>query len=247
MDKSVKAVEDALKDGKQIHASPETMKTMREKGLPVPDLDEIIPWEDYVEKLFGHDKKEKALNRVKKLPQLANIPVPAITNIYKEILKCIAHGLNGAAITLSCVLLDHMLKYSIFKVEMNGFVTYDQEKWDQIEGLAFGDAIGRAASCKLITKEERKALHEFREKVRNPYLHYNLLNIVKDVTAHNIQTLEISSGNVTTSTISAADDPTIQPSAKAFVDEKNLPLIFSFVNEFVAKLWKKIEPLSKSS
>lgn len=247
MDKSTKAIEDAIQKNKQIVGSPKTMKALREKGLPLPDDTEIVPWETYINRLFDENEKQKALARVKRLPHLPNIPVPAVTNIYKEILKCMAFGANGAAITLSCVLLDHMLKYSIFKIEMNGFGQYDQEKWDKVEALTFGDAIGRAASCSLLTKQDKKALHEFRVKVRNPYLHYNLLEIVRDVTAHNVETLELKTGIVSTAAISAADDPTIQPSAKAFVDEKNLLVIFSFVNDFVLKLWEKLEPLQTSS
>jgi hypothetical protein len=177
-DKKVKKVVDAAKDqDTEIGYNPLARERLRSMGLDVPDVAKIVPWQDYVERLFSEDNKKAALERVRKLPPLPDIPVRAVVKLYQEILKCIAFGLSGAAITLLSVLAEFMLKYAAYKMEMGAFVIYDPIKADEFERLEFGDAVGRAARHRLLEKGRRKDLNDFRDKIRNPYLHYNLKKI----------------------------------------------------------------------
>jgi hypothetical protein len=45
---------------------------------------------------------------------------PSIQSLYNEIKEAIIFGLNGAAITLSGVLVEHALKYATYKIEGAG-------------------------------------------------------------------------------------------------------------------------------
>lgn len=238
-----KKVEKAIENGKRIYSNPKSIRKLKELGVDVPDDSKLISWEDYISRIFSDPNKSKALERVKQLPPLPNIPLHAITLQYVEILKCIALGLNGAAISLSAILVEHMLKYAVYTVEMGGFKTNNPQKLDEIENVEFGNIVGRAAKNRLLSKIEKKALNEFREGVRNPYLHYNLKKITTSVVVKNVERVNLISGGTEIIDISAKDDRTIRPSAKKFVDEKNVLIVFRFANDVVKNLWEKIEHL----
>lgn len=236
-------VEQAISEGKQIVANPKTLNKLREVGMDIPDGSGVTPWEEYVKDLFNDEHKDQALERVRKLPPLPDLNVEALIIQYSEILKCVAYGLNGAAITLCCVLVEFMLKFAIFKVEMGGFGKYDESKWDELENLEFGDAIGRAANNRLLSSSQKKKLNEFRVQIRNPYLHYNIKKITKDMILRNVERLNLATGEVKTLNIPAKGDPTVQPSAKLFNDERQVFDVFAFTNSIVTELWDKIQPL----
>jgi hypothetical protein len=238
-----KLIKDLEAEGGRAIANPKTMQELRELGIDIPDGSQIIPWNEYLDSVFSEDNKKKAKERLQRLPELPNIPVPAVTSIYKEILKNIALGLNGTAITLSCVLVEYMLKFSAYKVEMGGFKRYDSAKLDEFEKLEFGDAVGRATKNGLLSKQEKKELHEFRDKIRNPYLHYNLKKITSKIYIKGLKTLNTKTGEVEIKDVRAEDDPVIQAQAKPFADENQINEVFSFANKIVHSLWAKIEHL----
>jgi len=238
-----KRIEKAISDGGQITGSPKAFEKLSQMGVKVDDWATITPWEDYVEQLFGNGKKIEALKQVQRLPPLPDIHVPAAVQMYREIIKCTAFGLDGAAITLSCLLAEYFLKFAIFKVEMGGFKRYDPEKWDELENLEFGRAIGRAAKNGLLSKLQKKQLAIFREEVRNPYLHYNIRRITAGLVLKGVERVRLETGESEIVDLAAHSDPTVQPGAKKFADAQQLIPVFRFVNGLVSDLWDKITHL----
>ncbi|MGB3144464.1 MAG: hypothetical protein WBB24_10165 [Maribacter sp.] len=112
-----------------------------------------------------------------------------LKEVRTEICYCIFFGLHQAAITLTNHLLENTLKtgllYSEFGVKLlsdvNKMDTLYKEGLDKFNGLDLNDTINRSCSKGLITKEEKKILHEFRERLRNGFSHSDSRKIFKDV------------------------------------------------------------------
>lgn len=109
---------------------------------------------------------------------------PELDPVRDEICKCILFDLNQAAITLTNHLLESALKkclihkYTIDKKYSNyidsediykeGISKFDNKKSD------LSKSINAACSYGLISKEQKKSLHFFREKFRNSYSHASM-------------------------------------------------------------------------
>lgn len=103
-----------------------------------------------------------------------------------EISLCIIFGLCQAAITLTNHLLESLLKYVLMtkhflsskKAEREvkaPIVTFLIERYEEgrklYEAANLSETINRACTSGLITKEQKRCLHQFREQFRNAYSH----------------------------------------------------------------------------
>jgi hypothetical protein len=237
-----KEIEDAIAAGASVRGNRRSFQQIRDWGVEVADGSRIVPWEEFVEKLFSDEQRSKALERARQLPELPDIPLPSVIGIYREIIKDIIFGTNGAAITLSSILAEYMLKFAAYKIEMGGFQKHDVAKWDEFEKTTFGPAIERAAKNGLLSDDRKKSLIDFKNKTRNPYLHYNIKKITEGVSIE-VTSVNIKTGESEIVTLHADTDPIIQPDAKRFVDEKKVLEIFNYANDFVKEMWSKIAHL----
>lgn len=238
-----KRIEDAVANGLTVHGNRRAYQKIRDWGIEIADGSRIVPWEEFVEKLFSDDQKEKALQRARQLPELPDIPLPSVIGMYREIIRGIILGTNGAAITLSSILVEYMLKFATYKVEMGGFQKHDSSKWDEFEKTTFHPAIERAEKNGLLSAERKQSLIDFKNKTRNPYLHYNIKKITEGVVLRNVTRLNINTGETDVLDLYTETDPTIQPGAKRFVDEDKVLAIFTYANDFVKEMWSKISHL----
>lgn len=111
---------------------------------------------------------------------------PELDPLRHEICICVMFGLCQAAITLTNHLLESLLKYALIithgknkkqkEEEIKGrLITSFIGKYE--EGIQiYGDAnldktINRACTLGLITKDQKKILHQFRDRFRNAYSH----------------------------------------------------------------------------
>jgi len=111
---------------------------------------------------------------------------PELDPLRYEICICIMFGLCQAAITLTNHLLESLLKYALIishgkekkqkEEEIKGrVVSAFKEKYE--EGIKLYDNAGLeknincACTIGLISKEQKKQLHQFRERFRNAYSH----------------------------------------------------------------------------
>jgi len=222
-------------DATQFIASSETIEQLVKDGLK---LEKKKPQTDvqYIEQLFA-GRKERAKELLKQFPVPPQIPLPPITSLYEEIRECILFGLNGAAVTLSAVLVEFAIKHAIVD-HTKGIEVYDKKEWDRLEAKELGKVIDEAANHKLFEPNEVKRLKTFKDKVRNPYLHYNIKKIttgavMQEAFAYDMKTRSI----VKKYNLRAEENPFLWQLAKKHIDEQTVLDIFQFADSVVKRLF----------
>lgn len=230
-----KIMEELAKGFDRLIVSPETLEELRSQGIPF----DIVP-SPTIGELF-EERKEKAYTKVSQLPALPEGLPPAIQALYQEIRECIFFGLNGAAITMSSILIEYVLKYTTFIKESGGYKNADPQMWDKFEDMELATAINRAKRAGLLDSKMAKRLHSFRVTIRNPYNHYNIKKITINIVARKVKRLDVKTGEVQEIDIEAQDSPMIQAQVKPLVDEYHVLPVFHFADEVVKYLLPKIK------
>ena len=230
-----KIMEELAKSSDRIIVNPETLQELKSQGIPF----DIIPSRT-IDELF-EQRREKAIVKAPHLPILPQGLPPSIQALYQEIRECIFFGLNGAAITMASILIEYVIKHTIYIKESGGYKNADSQKWDEFENMALSPAINRAKKAGLLDEKMAKRLHSFRETIRNPYNHYNIKKITKNVVAQKVQRLNVNTGKVWEIDIEAESSPMVQTQAKPFMDEHHVLPVFHFADEVVKYLLPKIE------
>jgi len=233
--KDIEKIMDALAKGSdRIIVSPETLEKLKRLGIPF----DVIP-APTIEELF-EKRKQNAIVKVKQLPALPHNLPPAIQALYQEIRECIFFGLNGAAITMSSILIEFVLKYTTFIIEAGGYQNADPQKWDEFESMEFSSTINRAKKAGLLDAKMAKRFHSFRERIRNPYNHYNIKKITENVVAKKAKQVNTETGEIKEIDIEAKNSPMIQTQAKPFMDEYHVMNVFHFADEAVKYLLRQL-------
>lgn len=219
-------------DADRIVANPSDMVQLLRAGVR-PQPPPRLSIEERVERLFS-GRKECAVERAKALPVAPDPAPPAVVSLYNEIAESIVFGLNGAAITLSGVLVEFVLKYATYIREVGGFLKYDSDRWDEFERITFGRAIKRAKAAGLLTDQWMNDLQRFMKKFRNPYSHYNIRKITSDGVWDKVKVVNFVTASVEEKTIAVKDDPVLQAQAKPIVDSMHVYQVLGFADE-VAK------------
>ena len=228
-----KIMEELARGSDRIIVNPETLEALKSQGIPF----DIVP-SPTIGRLFDQ-RKEKAYSIASYLPSLPRGLPPVIQALYQEIRECIFFGLNGAAITMSSILIEYVIKHTTFIIEAGGYKDADPQKWDEFENMELATAINRAKGRGLLDPKMAKKLHSFRETIRNPYNHFNK-EITKNVVAEKVKRLDVKTGEVEEIDIEAKDSPMIQAQAKPFMDEYHVLPVFYFADEVVKYLLPKI-------
>lgn len=229
-----KIMDDLAKDSVRIIVNPETLEDLKRQGIPF----DTIP-SPTIEELF-ETRKNIALSKAQYLPTLPLGLPPQIQALYQEIRECIFFGLNGAAITLSSILVEYVLKYTTFIKESGGHENANPQKWDEFENMELSAAINRAKNRGLLDSKMAKRLHSFRETIRNPYNHFNIKKITINVVAKKVKRVDVKTGAVEEIDIEAKDSPMIQAQAKPVLDEYYVLPAFCFADEVVKYILPKI-------
>ena len=219
-----------------IITNPEDLSGLQKDGLKLDPAVSITP-QEHVEKLF-EAKKKLALDVLNKIPMLPNVPIPTIGLLWKEIVECVLFGNNGAAISLSAVLVEYALKEAIIKNKhSNG---YNAEEWNRIEKIEFGTAIEEAKKLNILSDDNTvRKFQDFKNRIRNPYLHYNIKKITKSVRANKVKKLDIQTQKVEEVQLDTENDPILWPYAKKFVDKNGLEEVLNFACYAVGLLLNK--------
>ena len=227
-------MEELAKSSDRIIVSPETLEELKSQGIPF----DVIP-SPTVDELF-EQRRKKANEKAPLLPRLPEDLPPSIQALYQEIRECIFFGLNGAAITMSSILIEYVIKHTTYIKESGGYKSTDPNKWDEFEDMELSPAINRAKRAGLLDSKMAKRLHSFRKTIRNPYNHYNIKKITKNVVAQKVQRLNVNTGQVEEVDIEAENSPMIQTQAKPFMDEHHVLPVFHFADEVVKYLLPQI-------
>ncbi|MDY6863032.1 MAG: hypothetical protein SV062_08585 [Thermodesulfobacteriota bacterium] len=221
-----KIMEELAISSDKIIVNPSTLEELKSQGIPF----DIVP-SPTIDELF-EQRRIKAKENAPLLPILPEGLPPSIQALYQEIRECIFFGLNGAAITMSSILIEYAIKYATHVKESGGHDSGDPDKWDEFEEMELSPAINRA--------KRAKRLHSFRTTIRNPYNHYNIKKITKNVAAQKVKRLYVHTGQVEEVDIEAENSPMIQTQAKPFMDEHHVLPVFHFADEVVKYFLQKI-------
>jgi hypothetical protein len=240
--KNLEEILGELPQGSQGILSPSTEERLGKRGIHIPKPPKLT-LEESINYIFSDDRKQQALATAKQLPRPPEIPAPSIQSLYTEIRQAIILGLNGAAITLCGILVEHTLKYATYKIEVGGFAKYDPDKADEFERLTLGPAIDRAAKAGLVEAENVEKLKYFKDTYRNPYNHYNLKKITSNYYIEGLRIVNTKTGDVETRDVAAKDDLVVQAQAKPRADADNVLDVFIFADSVVKALWIKLTQL----
>lgn len=218
-----------------IISNPKTIENLQQRGVkfdtPTPKTQKQI-----IDALF-QQRKSIALAVISKFPVTPNIAIPTIGFLYDEIRECILFGLNGAAISLCAILVEFSLKHAIVKKNLGD--TYNKTEWDRIESKELGPTIEEARELNIIDQEMKEALISFKDTVRNPYLHYNIKKITKNVVANKIKKIDVNEQKVEEIDLLAEDNPITWSFAKRFVDRETVINVFNFADRTIKYLFEK--------
>jgi hypothetical protein len=114
---------------------------------------------------------------------------PEYDFIRKEICTCLIMGLDQAAITLTNHLLEKFLRLSLIYKEIENPLIDKlkglDEKYklpkDKYADKDLSNNINQACSKGIITKDEKKILHKYREEFRNGYSHADMDKTFKNI------------------------------------------------------------------
>lgn len=226
-----------VKGSTHIISSPKTIQALQAKGVKF-DKPVIKTTDQFIDELF-EQRKKIALSNIGEFPRAPQIAIPTIGFLYDEIRECILFGLNGAAISLSAVLVEFSLKHAIVKKKSKEL--YDKSEWGRIENIELGPTIKKARELDIIDDKAKEALISFKNTIRNPYLHYNIKRITKDVAANKVKKVNINTKEVEEKNMLAKDNPILWGFAKKFVDRERVLDIFVFTDKFVKLLFEKQE------
>ncbi|EKD86594.1 MAG: hypothetical protein ACD_37C00225G0007 [uncultured bacterium] len=135
------------------------------------------------------------------------------------------------------VLVEFSLKHAIVK-KIQGD-TYNKTEWDRIESKELGPTIVEARKYNIIDEVMKNALISFKNTVRNPYLHYNIKKITKNVIANKVKKIDVNTQKVEEVDLPAEDNPITWGFAKRFVDRETVFNVFIFADKTVKYLFEK--------
>lgn len=222
------------KGATHIIVAPETVEIAINAGVKLEKTPPMSD-EEYVGKLFGARKKV-ALSVIDRLPPSPSVAIPPIGSLYEEIKECILFGLNGAAITLSAILVEFSLKHAIIN-RTKGVDLYNKEEWDRLENKELGPVIKEAQQLKIIDENGATELNRFKNEVRNMYLHYNIKKITTGAIMQRATRLNVETGKaVVEYNLKAEEHPILWQMSKQKIDEQSVMPIFLFADLLVKQL-----------
>lgn len=230
-----KKLDELVKHADYIVSNPDTLEKMKAKGLPIKSV--FTTYNEYLDKLF-EEKRKISDSLIKKLPRLdENIANATIQSLYDELKQCFVLGIPGAGITLAVILLELTLKYRLFEERVK---SDKNSPWEHIEQLDFTKVVNTLKNQKVISLEEKKELDKFNEETRNPYIHYNIKKLLKDVVATELPSINIETGEVVIHrNVKATDYPHLWFSAKKVRDKQSVESIVNFCIFWGNKLLSK--------
>ncbi|OQA83635.1 MAG: hypothetical protein BWY29_00093 [Microgenomates group bacterium ADurb.Bin238] len=168
--KSQETMDSLIKNGTTvIVASPKTIQDMKDSGSPIEE--KFITYEEYLSELLT-ERQKGALDRLKKLPLIdQSVADGVVTEIYGEIRSSYALGFFTSTIVNSVLLLEYAMRLALY---IHRIKAYPKYQWEVLERMAMKKLISQMKKANLITEEQEKALKEFNDTLRDPYLHINV-------------------------------------------------------------------------
>lgn len=228
-----KNLDELVKKSDLIVSSPDTIEQLKSQGLPIKSTFET--YSEYLDKLF-EKKRAVAMDLITKLPRLdESIANTTVQSLYEEIKETFVLGIPGAGITLGVILLELAMKYRLHKERLK---SDPNSSWDLIEQLDMTNVISELFKKEILSKKDRKELDEFNSEVRNPYVHYNIKKLIKDMVLSELQSVNVETGEITTQkNVKPENYPPLWFSAKKVLDKKSAEIRVDFCVSWTNKLF----------
>ena len=220
--------------------NPETIQKEFEKGGPVKILPDK-PMPDAIQELF-EDRKKHALGIAPKLIPCP-IPEPLLTHFYDQIRACVLFKLHSVAITLCGTLVEYSLKYCSYVIESKGSTEFDSNLWATFERDDFGRSIQRAFNNSLLDDKTKIPYTEFKNSFRNPYAHFNIQKLTKDLYFGKVEVLNTTTGETQKQEVPASTGPAFQMLALEALDSRRVLEVFAVADRLVQHLLVKVSKL----
>ncbi len=185
------AMDSMIKSGSTvIVASPKTVQEMKDAGLPITE--KFISYEEYLKTLL--EKKQKgAVGRLQQLPLIdKSVADGVIAEIYEEIRSSYALSFFTSTIINSVLLLEYAMRLSLYIHRQKQDPKY---QWKILETMTMKKLISQMKRVNLITDKQEKALKEFNDTLRDPYLHINVHNLLEGIFISNIPGVSTKTGD----------------------------------------------------
>jgi len=131
--------------------------------------------DEFIQSHIGNIKKKLSEN----IDRLPNKDLPFMEShlraLYFQTYFLIAEGFYNASLVLGGILLENLVKEKLFIQGIS-----DKE----IEEMNFGRAIQKCREIKVLTENELGFLNDKKEKLRNPYAHYNKMKLSEGIYFH---------------------------------------------------------------
>lgn len=232
----------SLADGcDELHCGPNGAELIQRLGGKLDPPGPSKTAEQRLDELFER-RRVAAHTLLGALPSRLRESVPPIEALHDEMIECALFGLNGAAISLSGIFVEFVLKHACFITERGGYRNYDADAWAMFEGprSTLGPVIERAYELELIDDHQKAELTRFKDTIRNPYNHYNIQKITSTVVFEKVKVIDLVKQTHELRDIAVRDDPVLQPSAKRHVDAAEVRQTLRFADEVARVLLDKL-------
>lgn len=220
--------------------NPETIQKEIEKGGPVQVVPDK-PMPNAIQELF-EDRKTHALDIAQKLIPCP-IPEPLFIYFYDQIRACVLFKLYSVAITLCGTLVEYSLKYCSHLIESKGSTGFDSKLWETFESDNFGRSIQRALKNNLLDEKTKIPYSEFKNSFRNPYSHFNIQKLTKNLSFGNVDVVNTSTGETQKQEVSASNSPALQMLALEALDSSQVLEVFELADRLIRHVLVKVSKL----
>jgi len=235
-DNELKDIMDALAKGAtHIVASPETIKRLKGKGLPIESR--FIPYEQYVEDLYTK-RKNDAVQRLRKLPAIQDsIANGVVSDIYEEIRVSYAFGIYTSTILNSILLLEYAMRSRLYAEYLK---SDPNTEWFNLEKLAMDALVQRLYKLKVIDAYSRDILASFSKDFRNPYFHINVQKMTEGIIIEKLPGFnESTRETINLENVEASKHRFLWFAAKKYFDKYFVQTVIDFCIEWTNTLLKK--------
>ena len=173
-----------------------------------------------------------------------------------EVCLCLIFGLYQAAITLTNHMLESLLKFALsYKHAFDNFKDNPENRslttllsslkpgFEHYDGKDLSYTINRSCTLGLITKDQKKQLHQFRQLFRNAYSHAEKKKIHgdKDIPVQSLHMTDRGKMDVDPEEVhKILDIPFIHGEAQYYHAKANAPAYFLYVDALVREIMPKV-------
>lgn len=179
---------------------------------------------------FFLPEHERAVARreANSIPPLFDVAEPVVRYIHAELRCCYYTGLDHAAILTAAALVERGLKVAIV-CDIFSDTGCDPKVVDDVETRDLARAAQWAKQRGLLSKDEWRFVDEFREHVRNCWMHGSTPQSLKDTNVP-VGILNLTTHEVSNETVRVGDTPVLRQSGQVVADARHVDSVVALAH-----------------